>query len=88
MCFVIYFQAVPSSQRGRVVKNGEVFLRRKVVAAGVRIEIKRPERQRAFVLLLEAGRVFSDGSAARPPLLGNHLQSQFIECLAGAFTGF
>ena len=88
MRLVIHFHPVLVGQRGGVVEEGKIFFQREMIAAGVRIEIQRFQNQGPFVLLLETGGVFGNGAPARPPLLRDDGQAQFIKRLPRALAGF
>jgi len=88
MCFVINRQAVPLRQRRAVVEKREIFLQREMIATGVGVQIERFQLQGTFILPLEPGLVLGHGPSARPPLLRDDGQTQFIERPPGALAGF
>ena len=79
MGFVIDFEPVAGGEAAGMIEYGQVFLGGKMVAAGVRIEIKRFQQERAFVLPLKTRRVFRDRPAAGAPLLGHDGEAGVLE---------
>ena len=69
-----------------MVKNGEVFFKREVIAGRCELRTQRPQYDGPLVFLLEAGHAFGRSFAARPPLLHDDRQAKSTKSLASTFA--